>query len=160
MQVLAYFYYNNRIYAGFSIPQMFALKVKYKDEDFVAAMRRTAHLYINVGGRIQLTQPLGKPQYLVPSIWFKYAPSSPINIHFGFRYHWNKTLALGLSYSTNGTFLGNFHLNIKDRVCGWLFCWCWDKRGGSQSGNHARGNAWFYYAGIQGRKLDISSITL
>lgn len=115
------FYYNDLYYIGVSVPQMIAMNVKFESDNALSSIQRTAHLYINAGVKIQIrdkkdgltkTSLKEKAKHLIiPSLWFRYAHSSPLNFYMNVRYVWNQLLSFGFGGSTDGTI--NFDLSAQ-----------------------------------------------
>lgn len=123
---LGIFYYNDLYYVGIAVPQMISLKVKFESDNALSAIQRIAHFYINAGVRIELrdqsqtalkrTNKEKAKHVLMPNIWIKYAPTSPLNAHLSMRYMWNQVLGAGLGFSTDGTAIIDFNILLKKRL--------------------------------------------
>ncbi|MGH1339592.1 MAG: PorP/SprF family type IX secretion system membrane protein [Aureispira sp.] len=119
------FYYNDLYYFGISVPQLIAMNVRFESDNALSNIRRVAHFYFNAGAKIKLQSPeksvLRSSTYeraehlLLPSLWFRYAPNSPLNIHLHLRYLWRQQLGLGVSVSTDGTLGFDATVQIKQR---------------------------------------------
>jgi type IX secretion system PorP/SprF family membrane protein len=119
------FYYNDVYYVGFSVPQMISMNVKFESDNALSNIQRVAHFYFNAGVKIDLrTKKQGITRsslkervkhMLIPSVWFKYAPSSPLNFHGSLRYVWNQTLGIGFGGSTDGTIAFDLSVHIQKR---------------------------------------------
>jgi len=119
------FYYNDLYYIGFSVPQMISLKVKFDSDNALSNIRRIAHFYLNAGVKIEIrdkSQGVTKKSLkekvkhmVIPTIWLKYAPLSPLNFHVGARYVWNQTLGVGFGASSDGALVFDVNVNIKKR---------------------------------------------
>lgn len=127
---LGLFYYNDFFYVGFSIPQMISMKVQFEGQNGLSNMRRVAHIYTNAGARIVLnpnksgtrssaadTTEEGKPRrrvehLLLPTLWLKYAPSSPVNASLNVKYMWNRMFGAGIGFTSDGSFVADFDVNL------------------------------------------------
>lgn len=119
------FYYNDLYYIGVSVPQMISMNVRFTSDNALSNLQRIAHLYINTGVKIPLrTKKEGLTRrslkertkhMLIPSLWFRYAPSSPMNFYGNVRYVWNQTLGIGVGGSTDGTLAFDVMVHIKKR---------------------------------------------
>lgn len=123
---LGLFYYNDVYFIGFSVPQMISMNVKFESDNALSNIQRIAHFYINAGVKIDLRnkkiQGLGKKSLtekskhmLIPTIWFRYAPSSPFNLHANVRYVWNQLLSFGIGGSTDGTLAFDVGVQVQKR---------------------------------------------
>ncbi|WMX14025.1 type IX secretion system membrane protein PorP/SprF [Aureispira sp. CCB-E] len=122
---LGVFYYNDLYYVGFSVPQMISMNVKFDSDNALSNIQRIAHFYLNAGVKIELRSPkdgLSKrslkeksKHLLIPSIWFRYAPSSPINMNLHLRYVWHQMLGIGFGGSTDGTISFDVNVHVKKR---------------------------------------------
>lgn len=122
---LGLFYYNDLYYIGFSVPQMISMNVKFESDNALSNLQRVAHFYLNAGVKIAirdksdgLTKKSLKEKVkhmIIPSIWFRYAPSSPINFYMNARYVWNQMLGIGFGGSTDGTINFDLSVNIQKR---------------------------------------------
>lgn len=119
------FYYNDLYYVGISVPQLISMNVRFDSDNALSNMRRVAHFYFNAGAKIKLQAPekavLKSSVYehtehmLLPSLWFRYAPNSPLNVHIHMRYLWRQQLGFGVSISTDGTLGFDATLQLKKR---------------------------------------------
>ena len=120
------FYYNDLYYIGFSVPQMISMNVKFESDNALSNIQRIAHFYINAGVKIELrnkkkdglTKKSLKEKVkhmLVPSLWFRFAPNSPLNFYGNLRYVWNQVLGFGVGGSTDGTLAFDINVHIKKR---------------------------------------------
>ncbi|MCP4442368.1 MAG: type IX secretion system membrane protein PorP/SprF [Aureispira sp.] len=113
------FYYNDLYYVGISVPQMISLNVKFHDDTALSNMRRVAHMYFNTGVRIKLNgkqqqeDSKAKKHFLVPSVWLKYAPSSPLHFTANLRYVWDNVFQIGLGASTDASIIADFNVTVK-----------------------------------------------
>lgn len=122
---LGLFYYNDLYYVGFSVPQMISMNVKFESDNALSNIQRIAHFYLNAGVKIAirdkkdgLTRKSLKEKVkhmIIPSLWFKYAPSSPINFYMNARYVWNQMLGIGFGGSTDGSINFDLSVNIQKR---------------------------------------------
>lgn len=122
---LGLFYYSDQYFVGLSIPQVISLKVKFESDNALSAIQRIAHFYFNAGVKINIRDKSQgttrrslhekNKHVLVPSIWIKYAPTSPLNFRATARYIWNQVLGIGLGASTDGTMLLDINVHIKKR---------------------------------------------
>lgn len=123
---LGVFYYNDQYFVGLSVPQLISMKVKFESDNALSAIQRIAHFYLNAGAKIELrdkTQSTTKKSLkekakhlLMPSMWIKYAPTSPLNVHLNIRYLWKQTLGIGLGASTDGTAIVDISVQLKKRL--------------------------------------------
>lgn len=125
---LGLFYYNDLFYLGVSVPQMISMKVQFEGQNGLSNMRRVAHIYANAGVKVNLqnnkkprsssdTTANGKPKkpaehLLLPTIWLKYAPSSPVNASLHLKYLWNKTFGAGIGFTSDGSFVADVDFNL------------------------------------------------
>lgn len=113
------FYYNDLYYVGISVPQMISLNVKFHDDAALSNIRRIAHMYFNAGAKIKLNpkqqkeDKAAKRHFIVPSVWLKYAPNSPLNFTTNIRYVWDNVFQVGIGASTDGTLLVDFNVTVK-----------------------------------------------
>ena len=123
---LGLFYYNDLYYLGVSVPQLISMNVRFETDNALSNIQRIAHFYINAGVKIDLRnkkkQGYGKKSLkekskhmLIPSIWFRYAPSSPFNFYANIRYVWNQMLSFGFGGSTDGTIAFDVNVHIQKR---------------------------------------------
>jgi type IX secretion system PorP/SprF family membrane protein len=87
------------LYGGISIPQVFGLKVTFRDDtkkdkfDF----NRTQHFYGTLGYIKRLNDEFS---FIEPSVWVKYTPNAPLNIDINFRYQISNLFWIGAGYNT------------------------------------------------------------
>ncbi|BDS15535.1 PorP/SprF family type IX secretion system membrane protein [Aureispira anguillae] len=122
---LGLFYYSDLYYVGFSVPQLISMNVKFDSDNALSNIQRVAHFYINAGVKIDLRSKKDgltrkslkekSKHMLIPSIWFRYAPSSPMNLNLHLRYVWHQMLGIGFGGSTDGTISFDINVHIKKR---------------------------------------------
>ncbi len=80
-----FYHYSDRYYAGISVPQTFGISTsfQYGQEEF--HIRRVPHVFAVVGGYWSTPWLGNETSFIEPSLWFKYAPNSPINIDLNLR---------------------------------------------------------------------------
>ena len=111
---LGIMYYNDMYYLGLSVPQLISMRVRFESDDALSAIRRIPHIYTTMGAKIKLHQnKTDKPQFLVPSFWMQYAPTSPLHATINLRYWWNYRFNLGLGINTDGTLSSEFGLQLR-----------------------------------------------
>lgn len=94
----AFYHYKDQLYAGVSVPQVFALNTVFRDStdqrDF--AVQRTPHLYGVVGGFIDVAWFGSSTSFIEPSLWLRYVPNSPISADVNVRYQISDFYWLGV----------------------------------------------------------------
>lgn len=91
-----FYYYNDRYYTGFSIPQVLGLTTRFESGDQAFAVRRVQHFNLVVGGYYDLTWLGNGVSYIEPSIWVKYAPNGPLNLDLNARVQISELIWTGL----------------------------------------------------------------
>ncbi|MCH2021747.1 MAG: type IX secretion system membrane protein PorP/SprF [Saprospiraceae bacterium] len=122
---LGLFYYNDMYYIGFSVPQMISMNVRFESDNALSNIRRVPHFYVNAGVKVDLRGKKNRftkrslkekvKHMLVPSLWFRFAPLSPINFYANLRYVWNQMLGFGFGGSTDGTIGFDVSVNVQKR---------------------------------------------
>lgn len=119
------FYYGDWYHVGFSVPQIISMNVQFESDNALSSIQRIAHFYINAGVKIELASRKQKisrrslkqkvKHMLIPTLWFRYAPVSPLNFYTNVRYVWNQMLGFGISGSTDGTLGFDLSVQFKKR---------------------------------------------
>lgn len=122
---LGLFYYSDWYYVGFSVPQLIAMNVKFHSDNALSNIQRVAHFYVNAGVKIDIRSAKDglsrkslkekSKHMLMPSFWFRYAPSSPINLNLHLRYVWHQILGIGFGGATDGTISFDINVHLKKR---------------------------------------------
>lgn len=104
--VYAYTTFDNGhlLYGGVSIPQVFGLDLRFRDDnDNSLSLRRSQHFYATTGYKISLRDEFS---FLEFSTWVKYVPALSPHFDFNVRYQMSEILYIGTGMSSSG----NFHL--------------------------------------------------
>lgn len=104
-------YYNDLYYVGISTPQIVSANLRYHDDNAISNLRRVAHIYLTAGAKIPLQHRHNNKQFIIPTFWLRYAPTSPLNITANVRYMWNQVFSTGIGASTDGSMLIDFNIN-------------------------------------------------
>lgn len=119
------FYYTDMYFVGISVPQLIAMNVRFESDNALSNIQRVAHAYFNAGVKIKLKGAKESTSrrslmetvqhMLIPSLWFRYAPSSPLSIHMNLRYVWKQVLGIGVGATTDGTLAFDLSVQLKKR---------------------------------------------
>ena len=113
---LGLFYYNDKYFVGFSVPQMIAMRLRFEGDNALSHIRRIPHFYLNGGLKIWLPSVNDKLHFLMPAAWFKYTPTAPPNLSLCLRYLWDQRFGAGLGFSTDGTFIADLSIHLQKRL--------------------------------------------
>lgn len=158
------FYYNDLYYVGVSVPQILSLNVQFESDNALSNIRRVAHFNMNAGIKIPIRGAGGSltksslkemdKHVLIPSIWLKYAPTSPLNFFAGMRYMWHQSLLFGFGGATDGSLVMDMSMLVKKRIrIGYTFSLPVNGLLAQTGTNHeivlsylfgAGGNGWFF----------------
>lgn len=114
------FYYNNLsgrfdgdyVYGGFSIPQIFGLRVNFEGNDENFQIRRTQHAFANIGWY----RFINDHQYFLFSSFAKFIPNAPINIDINAQFHINEVLWIGAGGGINGAVSLEMGVRLADKL--------------------------------------------
>jgi len=84
-----FYHYDERFYAGVSIPQLFGLDLNFRDEDDPNNsfdLTKVRHYYALIGAYIDFDFFEGESSFLEPSLWIRYVENVPISFDFNLRY--------------------------------------------------------------------------
>lgn len=117
---LGAFYYNDLYYVGIALPQLISRNVRFESDNSFSNLRREVHAYLHAGVKIRL-QTKGNAQptnehILLPTLWLRYVPNTPFNIHLHLRYWWRQQFGLGIAATTDGTLTIDAALQLKCRL--------------------------------------------
>lgn len=87
------YYFNDKFYAGISIPQLIENKLNFGD-NIQELNKQVRHYYFSTGYKLSL----GENYKLEPSVLLKYLPSSPLQIDINSRLIYKENLWTGISY--------------------------------------------------------------
>lgn len=113
---LGVFYYDDRYFVGFSVPQLISMRVRFESDNALSNIRRIPHFYLNGGMRLKLPRHGDREHFLMPVVWAKYSPHAPLNVSLMLRYLWDYRFGFGLGYSTEGTFVADFSIQVQKRL--------------------------------------------
>lgn len=88
---------NNYLYAGVSIPQVFAPDLRFRNENGDFNLQRVRHYYGTVG----FCQFSGERSFWEASSWLKYVPNTPVQLDINARYRLKGAFWAGLGFSTS-----------------------------------------------------------
>ena len=111
-------YYNELYYVGLSLPQLISRNVRFESDNSFSNLRREIHGYLHAGVKIRLqNQAKNRDEHLLlPTIWLRYAPNAPFNVHLHLRYWWRQQLGFGVAATTDGTLSFDAALQLKRRL--------------------------------------------
>ncbi|HXH17722.1 MAG TPA: type IX secretion system membrane protein PorP/SprF [Chitinophagales bacterium] len=103
------YYYYDKIYFGFSAPQLLPLTVNFEAADGTSAIQRKNHFYITLGGKIPLGGKVPKGYYnkfyIEPVAWFKYAKGAPLQYDVYARFRHKNIVWAGAGYRSSKTMI-------------------------------------------------------
>jgi type IX secretion system PorP/SprF family membrane protein len=109
-------YYNDFYYIGFAMPQLLSSRLQYTSDDAISNLRRVTHYYLNAGVRLPVnTKNKDKKQFIIPTLFMKFAPLSPLNLTATVRYMWNYRFSAALGYATDGSIIADVNVNISKK---------------------------------------------
>ena len=109
-------YTNDMFYIGFATPQLISMRVKYTSDDAISNMRRITHFYVNAGAKLALkSNNKAVEHFLIPTLFFRYAPSAPLNVNLALRYMWNYKFSAGLGYTSDGSVTVDAFVNMNKK---------------------------------------------
>ena len=101
------YYHYDKIFVGFSAPQLIPLDVKFEAADGNSIIKRENHLYIVMGGKIPLGGNVPKGHYnkfyLEPTAWFKYVNGAPLQYDAYVRLRHKNIVWFGAGYRSSTT---------------------------------------------------------
>jgi type IX secretion system PorP/SprF family membrane protein len=101
------YYYYDKLFVGFSAPQLIPLNVKFEAADGTSNIKRENHFYITLGGSIPLggKVPRGyyNKLYIEPMAWFKYAKGAPLQYDMNVRLRHKNFVWAGAGYRSSKT---------------------------------------------------------
>lgn len=121
-----FYHYEDKYYAGVSMPQIFGLTTTFKTAEGKYPLVRSPHFYAVAGGYFPVTWFNSSNSFLEPSVWLRAAPHSPPSFDLNLRYQIIEVFWAGLGGGLypGSTFSGALHfeagtilgeaLNLKD----------------------------------------------
>jgi type IX secretion system PorP/SprF family membrane protein len=100
--------------AGFSIPQVFGLDLRFSTQNKNFTIKRVPHYAASFG----YYKKLYDASSIETSIWLRYVKNVPIEADFICRYQMNGAFSLGAGYSTNQTVHAELGLRLSE-LMGW-----------------------------------------
>ena len=95
----AVMYYDNKYFAGISVPQSFGLNLNFRDDANDFQIKRVQHYYATAGAFLEMFND----SWLLPTVWVKYVQNTPLHIDANLKYEYNQTFWVGAGGSTAGT---------------------------------------------------------
>ena len=81
----AFYHYDDRFYAGLSVPQAFGFLSTFENDEAAVSIRRVAHIYAVAGGYWSAPWLGNETSFIEPSVWLKYTPNSALNVDLNVR---------------------------------------------------------------------------
>ena len=91
-----FYHFDDKVYAGLSIPQTFGLNTEFRTEDGSFSIERTPHIYAIAGAYFDAAWLGNDASFFEPSIWLKYVPNSPLSLDLNGRYQHGEVFWVGL----------------------------------------------------------------
>lgn len=91
-----FYHYDDRFYAGLSIPQTFGLSTEFRTAEKDFSIERSQHIYAIVGAYFDAAFLGNEASFIEPSIWIKYVPNAPISADLNARYQYGQTFWVGV----------------------------------------------------------------
>ena len=106
-----FYYYYQRFYLGFSVPQMLELETRFKGLQGTSSLKRVNHYYVLAGGRV----PLGEYGKVVfePMAWFRAVKGAPWQLDVNGRFIFNNVVWVGAGYRTKSFIFGDMGVIVK-----------------------------------------------
>jgi len=98
-----FYHYDEKFYAGVSIPQLFGLNLEVRNEENPASsfsLVRVRHYYAVIGGYFDFDFLDSETAFFEPSIWIRYVDNVPLSFDVNFRYKPSDYFWLGLGYGS------------------------------------------------------------
>ena len=108
-----FYNFDDRIYAGVSMPQLFGLNVNVRNEDDPNQsfdVTRVRHYYAVIGGYFDFDFFENESSFLEPSIWIRYVENVPISVDVNIRYKPSDYFWLGAGVGS-----ASIHSNVRDQ---------------------------------------------
>lgn len=103
------FFDDDMLSGGLSVPQIMGLNLRFKNNAQTFATRRIQHYY----GQFSWLHAIeDRDKFIQTSVWLKYAPNTPFNVDFNFRYQLIPAMWIGLGGSSGGNFHAETGFNI------------------------------------------------
>jgi type IX secretion system PorP/SprF family membrane protein len=110
------YYYYDKVYVGYSAPQLIPLDVKFEADDGNSIIKRENHFYIVAGGKIPLGGKVPKGYYnkfyIEPMVWFKYVKGAPMQYDGYLRLRHKNMVWFGAGYRSSKTMIFDAGLMI------------------------------------------------
>lgn len=106
-----FYHYDDRIYAGFSVPQTFGLDTRFRTENRDFTVERQQHFYAVVGAYFDAAFFGNESSFIEPSLWLKYVPDAPMSFDANTRYQYGETFWIGVGggFSLGEQLVKNLH---------------------------------------------------
>lgn len=111
------YYYYDKVFAGFSAPQLIPFNVEFEAADGNSIIKRENHFYIVMGGKIPLGGKVPRGYYnkfyLEPVAWFKYVKGAPMQYDAYLRLRHKNLVWFGTGYRSSKTLIFDAGLMIR-----------------------------------------------
>ena len=104
-----YYLYDEKFYAGVSVPQLFGLDLTLRDAEDPNnsfPLTKVRHFYAVIGGYFDFDFFESESSFFEPSLWIRYVENVPLSIDFNVRYKPSDYFWLGAGYGS-GTISSN-----------------------------------------------------
>ncbi len=95
-----FYHYEDRYYAGLSVPQAFGLTTNFESDGNAFSIKRVQHLMAVVGGYWSITWFGNETSFVEPSLWLKWTPNAPPNLNLNARCQISELVWAGTGLNT------------------------------------------------------------
>jgi type IX secretion system PorP/SprF family membrane protein len=113
---LGIYYYYDKFFLGFSIPNVIPLDVQFDQGATESNLKRALHYYVVVGGKIPLgSKNAYQPKFfLEPMVWFRTVKGAPFQVDGHLRFRYKNLFWIGAGYRSMKTVVADAGVMIKN----------------------------------------------
>lgn len=112
LSIGVYYRYKNNFYAGVSTPQIMGLNIDYAGGDGTAQIKKVQHLYVFLGGKIEMARGNFS---IDPVAAFRWVKGAPPQGDIGLRFYAYKVVWLGANYRSLNYMVFDAGFNVKGK---------------------------------------------
>ena len=107
-----YYRYKQNFYIGASVPQLMGLNIDYAGSDGIATIRKVQHVYVLLGGKIEMARGNFS---IDPVAAFRWVKGAPPQGDVGLRFVTYKIFRVGVVYRSLSQLIIDAGFNVKDK---------------------------------------------
>ena len=113
---LGIYYYYDKFYTGFSIPNVIPLNESFNDQNTVSNIKQALTYEVVAGGKIPINQGWKNILNIEPLVWFRYEKNAPWQVDGNVRIRYKNLFWVGVGYRSLSNIVADAGVIIKEHI--------------------------------------------